>query len=277
MNKVREKLANEQISHADTSQVIAKTIDMPSSFVDDWHSHPWHQIIFPVSGLLQSDIGKMSFIVPHNGMLFVPANTPHKSVAVTQTRFLSLYLNPHLNSKPLNTKQLTTKQGIKFLDKPKSCLVTPFLKELLLHLIRGEQATQTEEMTTHLLLVLNDQLELANSYQIPLLIPGDRRLKMIFSQLKQQPDLQLTLSDWAKRVGASQRTLSRLCNKEFNQSFSLWRQNVRLVLALQYLESKLPINSIALELGYKSDSAFIHAFKKLFKQTPSQYRKSALD
>ena len=264
MSKEREKLANEQIIHSDTSQVLAKTIDMPSSFVDDWHSHPWHQIIFPVTGLLQSDIGKMSFIVPHNGMLFVPANTLHKSVAVTQTRFLSLYLNPtHLNSS----------QSIQFLDEPKSCLVTPFLKELILLLMQGEQATQTEEVTAHLLLVLSDQLVLANSYQIPLLIPNDRRLKMIFSQLKQQPDLQLTLSDWARRVGASERTLARLCAKEFNQSFSLWRQNLRLVLALQRLESKQSINSIALDLGYKSDSAFIYAFKGLFNQTPTQYRK----
>ncbi|MPY25041.1 helix-turn-helix transcriptional regulator [Shewanella psychropiezotolerans] len=261
MNK---KLANEQISASSTSQVIAKTIHMPANFVDDWHTHIWHQIIFPVTGLLQSDIGKSSFIVPHNAILFVPANTPHKSVAVTQTRFLSLYLNPSHSAMG---------QNMKFLNEPKSCLVTPFLKELILLLIQGDKATQTEEMTAHLLLVLNDQLVLANSYQIPLLIPDDRRLKTIFSQLKQQPDLQLTLSDWARRVGASERTLSRLCAKEFNQSFSLWRQNVRLVLALQLLESKQSINSIALDLGYQSDSAFIHAFKGLFNQTPTQYRK----
>ncbi|WP_281270036.1 helix-turn-helix domain-containing protein [Marinomonas alcarazii] len=72
------------------------------------------------------------------------------------------------------------------------------------------------------------------------------------------------------------KTSSRLCAKEFNQSFAMWRQNIRLVLSLQLLEKNLSIQNIALELGYQSDSAYIHAFKGLFAQTPSQYRKKFL-
>jgi AraC-like DNA-binding protein len=125
--------------------------------------------------------------------------------------------------------------------------------------------------------VLRDQIVMANSYDIPLLLPTDKRLLAIFKQLKQQPDLSFTLKEWAKKVGASERTLSRVCAKEFNQSFSLWRQNIRLVLSLQLLDSKRSIQDIALELGYTSDSAYIYAFKKLFNQTPSKYRRDSLD
>ena len=95
--------------------------------------------------------------------------------------------------------------------------------------------------------------------------------------LQKQPSLELTLSDWALKVGASQRTLSRVCADEFNLSFSLWRQSIRLVLSLALLEENKPILQIALDLGYKSDSAYIYAFKKVFFQTPNQYRKNLSD
>lgn len=121
-------------------------------------------------------------------------------------------------------------------------------------------------------MVLRDQIEVAESYEIPLLIPTDKRLFSIFLQLKQQPDLPFTLKEWAQKVGASERTLSRLCSKEFSQSFALWRQNIRLVLSLQLLSSKMSIQEVAIESGYASDSAYVQAFKKLFNQTPRKYR-----
>lgn len=254
--------ANELIQSYTHKQLITKTIHMPAGYVDDFHSHPWHQIVFPFKGLLQSSIGGKSIIVPHNAMLYIPANTSHKSVAVTNTEFLAIYLNPDV--------------WVEYASEAKSCLVTPFIKQLILLLFENEMSQQSESNTTHLLLVLRDQTVMANSYDIPLLLPTDKRLLAIFKQLKQQPDLSFTLKEWAKKVGASERTLSRVCAKEFNQSFSLWRQNIRLVLSLQLLDSKGSIQDIALELGYTSDSAYIYAFKKLFNQTPSKYRRDSL-
>lgn len=255
--------ANELIQHSPDKQLITKTIHMPSGYVDDVHSHPWHQIVFPLTGLLQSTIGEKSAIVPHNAMLFVPANTKHKSVAVTDTQFLAIYLNPH--------------SSVQYGEQAKSCLVTSFIRELILTLFDQDSIQQPDAHLTHLLLVLRDQIAVANSYEIPLLIPKDKRLLSIFTQLKQQPDLPFTLKEWANKVGASERTLSRLCAKEFNQSFALWRQNIRLVLSLQLLETQRAIQDISLELGYASDSAYIYAFKKLFNQTPSKYRRDCLN
>ena len=199
---------------------------------------------------------------PHNGLLYIPANTIHKSIAVTNTEFLAIYLNPNC---PLNYR-----------DELKSCLVTPFLKELILFLFDEKSTKNTEKVITNLLTVLRDQIELTDHYDIPILIPRDRRLMSIFTQLQNQPDLKLTLADWAIKVEASDRTLSRICTKEFNQSFSLWRQNIRLVLSLQLLEKNTSILEVAMDLGYKSDPSYICAFKRLFLQTPSKCRKNHL-
>ncbi|WP_434339286.1 AraC family transcriptional regulator [Motilimonas cestriensis] len=254
--------ANELILTSSNSQLITKAIHMPAGYIDEFHSHPWHQIVFPLTGLLQSTIDQKSAIVPHNAMLFIPESTVHKSVAVTDTQFLAIYLNPSA--------------CVQYGDCPKSCLVTPFIKELIL-LLFGEGISKLSDVNlTNLLVVLRDQIKIAGSYDIPLLIPADKRLKSIFTQLRQQPNLKLTFKEWSVKVGASERTLSRLCAKEFNQSFSLWRQSVRLVLSLQLLSSTRTIQDIALELGYASDSAYIYAFKKMFNQTPSKYRSDSL-
>jgi len=105
-----------------------------------------------------------------------------------------------------------------------------------------------------------------------LLLPKDRRLLSIFNALLKNPQQDTKLSDWAKLVGASERTLSRLFTKELAMTFPLWRQHLRLVSSLNLLESDLPVQDIAFKVGYNTDSSFIYAFKSLFKQTPQQYR-----
>lgn len=252
-------LANELIAHSRQAQMTTKTMDMPSGYVDDWHEHPWHQIIYPVRGLLQSSIGDKNFIIPHNSLLFVPAFYPHKSIAITNTTFLAIYLNPA--------------HSVTFETVAKSCLMTPFLKELVLML---REQDYPESMLMHLMAVLNDQIRVAKSFEIPLLLPTDKRLNTIFSRLQKQPTLDTTLEEWATIVGASARTLSRLLSKEFKMSFSLWRQHIRLVLSLPYLDTSLSLQQIAFDFGYQSDSAYIHAFRKMFRLTPSQYRKKQI-
>ncbi|KZN67954.1 AraC family transcriptional regulator [Pseudoalteromonas luteoviolacea] len=253
--------ANTLIDINQQKQLLAKTISMPAGYLDDYHQHPWHQIIFPVSGLLQSEIDKRRVVVPHNALLYIPAGTPHKSVAFTHTEFSSLYLNPA--------------SKVTFCHAPKSCLVTPFFKELVLLLLKQADA-HDNKATENLLRVLNDQIIAAANYDIPLLKPKDRRTLAIFEGLIDQPATRLTLAQWALQVGASERTLSRLFAKEFNQSFRAWRQHLRLVLSLELLSTNCSIQNIALNLGFASDAAYISAFKALFLNTPHKYRQFML-
>ncbi len=253
--------ANELIANAHRSQLVTKVIDMPSGYTEEIHEHEWHQIIYPIRGLLQSSVDEKNFIIPHNGLLFVPAFSRHRSIAITHTEFLAIYLNPS--------------HSVEFQTSSKTCLLTLFMKELILTLFNLDEA-YSEEMLSRIISVLRDQLMIAKSVEIPLLIPADKRLKTIFTHLRNQPASEKTLEHWAQIVGASERTLSRLFAKEFKLSFSLWRQHVRLVLSLPYLEKSTSVQQIALDFGYQSDSAYIHAFKKMFRLTPNQYRKMHL-
>jgi len=251
------KEANLLISEQPDFQVLTKVEKMKRGHVDQWHEHPWHQIVFPFEGILQTKVSDSQFVIPHSGMLFIPANTYHESFVLTDTKFIGIYLNPEIT--------------IHYPLQPKAISVTPLLRELILHM---HYSRACESEMTNLLGVLIDQIGRADSYEMTLILPHDRRLMIIFNALMENPKRATKLSDWAKQVGASERTLSRLFTKELGMSFPLWRQHLRLVSSLSLLELKLSIQEIAYRVGYNSDSSFIYAFKVLFKQTPQQYRNS---
>jgi len=261
MTTRQTKKANLLISEQAEMQVIAKVEIMKRGYLDKWHKHPWHQIVFPFEGILQTKISGRHFIIPHSTMLFIPAETNHESFVMTDTKFFGIYLNP--------------KVSIHYPLKTKAIAVTSFIRELILHI---HQSVTTSNISQHdiknLLNVLIDQTSNEDTGNMTLLLPSDRRLMMIFNALMEQPQQDLNLSGWAKQVGASERTLSRLFMKELGMSFPLWRQHLRLVSSLSFLDTDLSVQEIAFNVGYNSDSSFIHAFKNLFKQTPQQYRRN---
>ncbi len=261
MTTRQTKEANLLISERADFQVTAKVEHMAKGYIDKWHQHPWHQIAFPFEGILQTKVADNQFVIPHSGMLFIPANTPHESFVVTDTKFIGIYLNPQFNNHfPLKAKAIS---------------VTPFLRELVLHINHSvSKSIVLEEELSKLVAVLIDQISSGESYQMKLLLPSDRRLMIIFNALMTEPQRDTKLSDWATQVGASERTLSRLFTKELGMTFPLWRQHLRLVSSLNLLETNLSVQEVAFKVGYNADSSFIYAFKRLFEQTPQQYRNS---
>lgn len=264
MTTRQHKAANLLISEQSDFQVIVKVEEMQRGYIDKWHKHPWHQIVFPFEGILQTKVSDSQFVIPHSGMLFIPANTGHESFVMTDTKFIGIYLNPHINIHcPLKTKAIS---------------VTPFLRELILHINHSvTNANVAKEEISKLLAVLIDQVCGGETYNMTLLLPRDRRLRLIFNAFMENPQRDTKLSAWAKQVGASERTLSRLFMKELGMSFPLWRQHLRLVSSLSLLETNVSVQEIAFSVGYNSDSSFIYAFKNLFKQTPQQYRNSGFN
>ncbi|WP_315984086.1 helix-turn-helix domain-containing protein [Aliamphritea spongicola] len=72
-------------------------------------------------------------------------------------------------------------------------------------------------------------------------------------------------------MGCSERTLARRFHKETGMTFGQWRQQARLLEALSRIASGQPIASIAQDLGYSSQSAFISMFRKALGKTPTRY------
>ena len=54
-------------------------------------------------------------------------------------------------------------------------------------------------------------------------------------------------------------------------SFQVWRQQLKLLRALELLASGSNVNTVALDVGYDNTSAFIAMFRRCFGTTPARY------
>jgi AraC-like DNA-binding protein len=89
------------------------------------------------------------------------------------------------------------------------------------------------------------------------------------------PNGRANVSDVARRLGMSRRTLARALSEE-KASYSAILGDLRQALAKRYLrEGSLPVSEIAWLLGYREVSSFTNAFTGWTGQTPREFRASA--
>jgi AraC-like DNA-binding protein len=81
----------------------------------------------------------------------------------------------------------------------------------------------------------------------------------------------LSLERLSRGSGASKRTVERIFLSETRMSFRQWRQQSRLLHAMQLLAAGAKVTGAALDAGYSSPSAFISMFKKQLGATPARY------
>ena len=89
--------------------------------------------------------------------------------------------------------------------------------------------------------------------------------------LARPPHDRTTAAEWAERLGVDPKTIHRLFLREMGMTFGQWRQQARLLAALEMLASQAKIVDVALELGYGSPSAFATMFKRQFGVAPSAF------
>lgn len=91
------------------------------------------------------------------------------------------------------------------------------------------------------------------------------RLVNITQAIWQDPSISKTQDQWASSIGMSVRSFSRYFIKETGITFSHWRQLAKLLVSLEKLSQGLPINEIACDVGFTDASAYIAAFKAVFR------------
>ncbi len=252
-----EMQANELILGACDRQLVAKQLLMSEGQHDTPHSHEWHQLLYPRQGLLRTSTAFKQFHVPSNRAVLIPAHCLHESWAVTRVHFIGIYLKPTLLPS--------------FPDKCKIIEVSPLLRELIFHGVKAFIDSKETVMDKLFLRFFSEQLLAQNKVDLEVVLPTDKRALPIAEELLHQPDSRVLLSERAKTAGASERTISRIFEKETGLTFKQWRQKVRLISSLSLLEKNMPVQSVALSVGYDSTSAFIHSFKKEFGSTPLTY------
>jgi len=222
------------------------------------HSHKRGQIVYAHSGLVWVTTVNGAWVVPPSRAVWVPSNLEHGVKAITASVMSNLFVAPDVAPPKL----------------PDSCAVLAVpsvLRELLAYASHIEELYDETGPDGRAMAVILDMLNTLEEVPLHLPMPSDARLKRIAETLVENPSDPRTQADWAKSCGASVRTLARLFPEQTGMTFSGWRQQARLMAALERLADGEPVVSIALDLGYASQSAFIAMFKKTLGTTPGKY------
>jgi AraC-like DNA-binding protein len=154
-----------------------------------------------------------------------------------------------------------------------SCVlaVSPLLRELIVAAMRVPLDYEPETRDERLLRLLLDELREERVLPLHLPMPRDARLRTVCEALVARPHDVSTAEHWAGQIKVTVKTLHRLFAKETGLTFGQWRQQARLLFALERLARGDRVIDVALDSGYASQSAFAAMFRKHFGMPPSAF------
>lgn len=223
------------------------------------HTHKWGQFIYANHGILAVVSDNSRYVVPSQQGVWVPPEKAHKVSTLSDAELTSFYIDAtYLERLPFNCCVLK---------------VSSFLQTLIVEAKLIPQAFLWNSSNGRLLRLILDRIEIAESVNLQLPFPKDKRLRLILDKMLADTSIRKSIVHWGDDVGASGRTLSRLFKKETGMSYRDWKQRLNTQIAIRQLHEGARINQISLDLGYESTSAFIAMFKKVTGSTPSNYQK----
>lgn len=239
--------------HALSATTTARTLDAGDHITP--HRHAEHQIVYPSSGVAEVRTDSGNWIAPADRALWIPAGTRHEHRCYGPVRF-------HFVGFPAEQAAERTVTTV--------LAVQPLLRELIITCSAAEDPMAPESV--RLRDVLLDQIRLAPVQPLNLPAARDDRLRNACALLESDISADWPLAELAHRVGASERTLSRLFRTELALTYPQWRTRLRLHRAVQLLADEVPVTTVAHRCGWATASAFIDVYRKHLGHTPGAFR-----
>ncbi|SPA47581.1 AraC family transcriptional regulator [Cupriavidus taiwanensis] len=237
--------------------VTAMAADYLPGHVTQRHQHPHAQLIHAVHGVMVVATAEGQWIVPPTRGMWMPGGTTHWIRMVGRVQMRTAYIRP--DAAP---------------DLPQRCTVlgiSPLLRELILAAVEIALPYAPDTRDARLMRLLLDEVMLVPSLPLHLPRPADASLRQICEAIAEAPDTALTLADWGMRLGLDPKTIQRRFARETGMTFGQWRQQARLLAALEKLAAGSKVVDVALDLGYDSPSAFATMFRRQFGVPPSAF------
>jgi AraC-like DNA-binding protein len=234
-----------------------------SETVLDRHAHPWAQLVYASEGVMRVETDQGTWVVPSHRAVWIPAAIGHSIAMAGRVSMRTLYIAPRFAG-----------------TLPRRCgvvAVPPLLRQLILHTIAQGALRRAVPEHRRLAGFLLDQLRAVPAVPLELPMPRDLRALKVAQRLREDPGATAPVDELARNAGASRRTLERLFQHETGMPLGRWRQQARLLRALQLLARGDSVTAAALAVGYESTSAFIAAFSNVLGTTPGRYYRTSGD
>jgi len=222
------------------------------------HRHDQGHLTYAASGVLSVSTRDGTSIAPSTRVAWTPAGFDHHHAAHGSTDMRLLFLAP--------------RREARLPSRPTVFVVSPLAREAMLTLTADEPDARPQAALERLREVVIDELVLAPEQPLHLPEPHDDRLRAITALLHDDPGNTDTLAALGHRVGAGERTLSRLFHDEVGMTFRQWRGQLRLHHSLTLLASGRPVTDVAAACGWSNPTSFIEAFTAVLGETPGRYR-----
>ena len=223
----------------------------------DMHCHAKGQIMLVQRGALRCQVEGGLWIVPPRSAVWIPSGALHAIKATGALEGYSAFVSVDIDA------------GL-----PQRCCtvsVTPLLRELLIRAANLPLFYEEGGANSRLMTVLLDEIASADIEDLHLPMPVDPRLRALIDLMMATPAERGSLEGWAKQAGLSERTLGRLISRETGMSFGRWRQQLGVMLAVQWLAGGASIQQVAADLGYESVPSFVTMFRKTLGTSPGRY------
>lgn len=253
------RLLAESIASIENSRsvVLCQAANYPAGWVVPPHEHGRHQLIHALKGIMVVHANSGHWVVPPSRGLWMPAGMTHSIRCVGDLHMRSLYVQQDAAPQLFSGCQVVA--------------ISPLMRELIRAAVDVAHPYLPDSRDGRLMQLLLDELHALPSLPMHLPMPTDRRVLKICQSLRERPEDSSTLADWAHRLQVNAKTIQRLFAAQTGMTFGQWRQQARLLRALELLASGEKILDIALTLGYESPSAFSTMFRKHFGQIPSRF------
>nr|WP_321981242.1 helix-turn-helix transcriptional regulator [uncultured Cohaesibacter sp.] len=239
-----------------------RSAQMPKNAIYPRHSHPWGELVYSYSGVMEISLKDGYFLAPPQYAVWLPPNMEHQGLNRQAAVHCSLYVSLDLCAPlPLKTTALE---------------VSPLLRTMLEHLRETEGTDPADPAHLRFLQVVVDQFAAGRMVGSFLPWSTDGLLEPILQHLQDNPDDNRSLAELARLHETTERTLMRRCQRDLGIPFAEWKQRLRVLKAMPMLEAGEAVQSIAVGLGYGSASSFIAMFRRMTGKTPDDYRKSVM-
>lgn len=237
--------------------VVAYGRDLEKGEILPFHSHRRAQLVYASQGVMTVTTQSASYVVPPQRAVWMPTGVEHRIDARSAVAMRTLYVDP------LSATDLPSEVCV--------LQVTSLLRDLIVTAVAAGPSYEPNSPQSRIMSVILDQICTQPVASLALPMPTDPRLRHVTQSLISNPADSRDLGDWADEAGASKRTLGRLFTAQTGMSFREWRQQRRLLRALELLAAGDNVTAIALELGYENTSAFIAMFRRCLGTTPTRY------
>lgn len=222
------------------------------------HKHGMFQLLHAMQGCMSIQLDGMKCVLPPNRAAWIPAHMLHCATMRNVVEYRSLYFDA---------------QWVQCLPRELAVIeVTPLLRELIERMSFWEWDKPLDSMKNTLALFFEELAE-AKTQSLFLPLPQDKRLSRWLEHLERKEDIVPPLKVLSQQIGASGKTISRILQKETGMSYQAWRQQWRLLKAIEWLSEGKAVNDVAYGLAFSSDSAFISFFKQQVGETPLRFQK----